>query len=141
MERNILTTDQEKWLQALESGEYSQTTNTLVRENNEKLSYCCLGVACLINGLKAVDRISDYVGKEKVFEDSSGNMWCTGLPTALRYSLQLHSKNRSGVLSPIQMNDIYKMSFKEIAERIRKQPWNYFTNFDKPEEVKEENNG
>jgi len=35
-----------KWLDALRSGKYQQTTNVLRRERHGAASYCCLGVLC-----------------------------------------------------------------------------------------------
>lgn len=37
-------------VEALESGEYYQCTGRLVKECYEGRAYCCLGVACLLNG-------------------------------------------------------------------------------------------
>ena len=42
-----LTKAQERWLTALESGEYKQTRD-LLRDDN---GFCCLGVACDLSGL------------------------------------------------------------------------------------------
>lgn len=39
-----------KWVAALRSGKYKQTTGQLVEESERgKLSYCCLGVLCEIS--------------------------------------------------------------------------------------------
>lgn len=43
----------EKWLTALESGQYQQTTGVL----HDGQSYCCLGVACAVLGATFVDRL------------------------------------------------------------------------------------
>jgi len=41
-----------KWQEALRSGDYKPTGNTLKRKyNNGEVSYCCLGVACEIQGI------------------------------------------------------------------------------------------
>lgn len=57
----------EKWLEALRSGEYKQTSDTLVLEEDTKdYAYCCLGVAGRIcdltieqmNGIGAFDDIT-----------------------------------------------------------------------------------
>jgi hypothetical protein len=48
-----------KWVKALRSGKYRQTTGTLVETHNgRKNAYCCLGVACKILDVPKVD----YVG-------------------------------------------------------------------------------
>lgn len=35
-----------KWVDALRSGEYEQGKNCLAQETENKIKYCCLGVAC-----------------------------------------------------------------------------------------------
>lgn len=40
-----------KWLEALRSGKYRQTTGRLRREEKEGTGYCCLGVLCDLSGL------------------------------------------------------------------------------------------
>ena len=45
------------WIKALKSGDYIQGTGTLRKEeedtltNNDIVSYCCLGVACIVAGI------------------------------------------------------------------------------------------
>lgn len=58
----------EKWVSALRSGKYKQTSDSLIKfsdTTNEK-SYCCLGVAGSICGLKSKTllkhRLSDLYG-------------------------------------------------------------------------------
>jgi hypothetical protein len=41
----------EKWLEALESGEYKQGTNFLVTTKGKEKRFCCLGVACAVYGM------------------------------------------------------------------------------------------
>lgn len=41
-----------KWLAALRSGEYAQTSQVLSRVEDGKRSYCCLGVLCEVMGAK-----------------------------------------------------------------------------------------
>jgi hypothetical protein len=40
-----------KWLKALRSGYYNQSTGYLCND----VGYCCLGVACMLNGAKRED--------------------------------------------------------------------------------------
>ena len=41
-----------KWVDALRSGEYAQTTGVLFRDSgDDEAGYCCLGVACDLSGL------------------------------------------------------------------------------------------
>lgn len=39
----------ESWIEALRSGEYEQTQETLLRKDGPAKSYCCLGVLCAIS--------------------------------------------------------------------------------------------
>lgn len=70
-----------KWIAALRSGEYEQTTEVL--KNDE--GFCCLGVACDISKLSEWGLISEYLDEtallpgavEKYFglRDSTGSFW------------------------------------------------------------------
>ena len=41
--------NRDKWVAALRSGEFEQTQEVLVLEDDDgKKSYCCLGVACVL---------------------------------------------------------------------------------------------
>lgn len=40
-----------KWVEALRSGQYAQTTSTLRDGSGDWVGYCCLGVACDLSGL------------------------------------------------------------------------------------------
>ena len=40
---------QKKWVDALKSGKYKQTTKRLTLQRNNELKHCCLGVVCDIN--------------------------------------------------------------------------------------------
>lgn len=53
----MLTEFQEKWLQALESGEYTQGRGELRSATN---SYCCLGVACDLYDSNAWVKINNW---------------------------------------------------------------------------------
>ncbi len=50
---------QSKWLEALESGKYTQGRSFLKREECGTLKYCCLGVLCEVKGLPSA-RDTDY---------------------------------------------------------------------------------
>lgn len=43
-----------KWVEALRSGTYRQGTTKLAQQNDEQITYCCLGVACAIEGIPLV---------------------------------------------------------------------------------------
>jgi hypothetical protein len=63
----------DKWLAALRSGEYKQTTSVLRRTISGEPKYCCLGVLCEVAGVPREDidtrGISTYdFGEEGSFE-------------------------------------------------------------------------
>jgi hypothetical protein len=103
-----------KWITALESGEYSQTTACL----RDFRGFCCLGVLC------------------DVYDS---NMWVTAI--AYKYSYKGHttllppeiSKACSiagegapalatAFVSLVDLNDHHNYTFKQIAQVIRKYP-------------------
>ena len=104
-----------KWVKALRSGKYKQTTSRL----KDKTGYCCLGVAC---------ELAVKAGVIKKFEP--GNSF---LPVQVRNWLGLSSRrgayrdgdyfNRNNSLD--QLND-YRNSFKYIARLIERQPKGLF---------------
>ncbi len=109
----------EQWLEALESGEYTQGRRTLSRSG----SYCCLGVACdvyqkAVGGLK----IEEIAGRVH-FEGFSAQ-----LPEKVRDWLGLASSNGGYVAgaSLVKLNDIEGMNFEEIAAVIRSRPKGLF---------------
>ena|ERR1700741_5527679 len=106
-----------KWVAALESGEYKQTTGKL-RQGN---SFCCLGVLCNLHAqefpeiAKTQKKRNSYLGEfgelpEKVQEwsEMSSDEGDFYDPSTLReYSL-------------INMNDKEGKTFEQIAKVIRK---------------------
>jgi hypothetical protein len=109
---------QEKWLTALESGEYQQCHSEL--HSNGK--FCCLGVGCVILGYEI-----DGNGFKRP-DGSRAAGWLDGVD-----SVQLGLRCGSGLLripfngndSLYQMNDD-GMTFAEIAAYIRANPENVF---------------
>ncbi len=107
----ILGTNQEKWLAALESGEYKQTKGHLCKDG----AYCCLGVACDVLGATRTEQGPNICD---LFDGS-----CGFLPETIRTKLGMI--DTVGVIdvdgeevSLISMNDNGK-SFTEIAQFIR----------------------
>jgi hypothetical protein len=50
----MLTSEQyQKWVEALESGNYAKGSGSLKRTVNKVDTYCCLGVLCVILGFKS----------------------------------------------------------------------------------------
>ena len=104
----------QKWIEALESGEYPQTTYSL--HNQE--GYCCLGVLCEVAGIRS--RIESPTTGWYIFGPfpdgtSDGELppdtWfyrVTGFDSEFKRKLA-------------EMNDDENKSFKEIAQRIREE--------------------
>lgn len=126
----MLTPNQEKWLKALESGEFKQTTKVL--ENTGvagHLGFCCLGVACVVAEREGVPVERHMSLSEKVLKgvDLTAQplvrQWLglnthNGFPTTLR----ILDANK---LCLVNLNDNGK-SFKEIAQIVRANPEHYF---------------
>lgn len=115
--------NQTSWLKELESGKYQQGSGLLcqyVGEGN-KPTYCCLGVACHNFGVDFTTccGIVHYLGES-----------CNA-PHPVITALALYSKEGCAKncmkSSLISLNDIYRLSFKEIAALIRKDPNMYFS--------------
>lgn len=104
----MLTANQEKWLKALESDEFSQTKGRLQCDD----SYCCLGVACRVAGVKGPLLDATLTGHPDV-------MSFLRLTTVCGFS-----KNHT-LHSLTYMNDEGK-TFKEIAAVVRAYPEAYF---------------
>jgi len=88
----------EKWIKALKSGEYKQTTGTLIKVNkvtNEKY-FCCLGVAASICGVKE-KTLSKYYLESLI---KKGNITITknigDLKTEEKFNAILVSMNDAG---------------------------------------------
>jgi len=90
-----------KWVKALESGKYKQGKGQLVQTVFEEKEYCCLGVLCDVLG----------VDQKRMREEQPMPGRITGL------------KLQGSGFSPVEladMNDEAGMSFKEIAQEIKK---------------------
>lgn len=96
-----------KWITALRSGDYEQGESVLKVPKNQQ--YCCLGVACVVAGVRSCD-ISDK-----------------GLPSQLSAKLQAklppffrsneEDGDHEGLVALADMNDSGK-TFAEIADYI-----------------------
>lgn len=109
--------NRDKWVAALRSGEYAQAREVLLargEDDEAKLSYCCLGVACAV-------AISE--GVEESFPHETYD-WDEELPESIRRWLGL--KDRSGQLAErvddrahlIGLNDDAGYTFAQIADVI-----------------------
>jgi hypothetical protein len=94
-----MTRDQyNKWIAALRSGEFGQTTKVMKDEN----SFCCLGLFCHVNGLDNMRRETlDYANWVGNFYASNGR----------------YQNDESPVLCLAEYNDIGK-TFVQIADII-----------------------
>jgi len=109
--------NQEKWLKALESGEYSQQHEAILHNNN---GFCCLGVACEI-----------FKGELNLETRKDGEHYCYGdaenyasLPHVIKNYLKLYTdlgdpKSDVGNKPLYIMNDEMKLPFDAIAKHIR----------------------
>lgn len=117
----------EKWLEALESGEYKQAKDQLRRTVGKGYEYCCLGVACQVAREIGVRKISDDVLRNELILpksmqrligiDDSGDF-----VDAVEYRGHAYS-------NLTQLNDS-GVKFKTIARIIREQMAK--GNFEKP---------
>lgn len=130
-----------KWVKALESGKYHQTTGILTVKKNKALAHCCLGLACHINR-SILQRIPD--GDSVAYNDRHGL-----LPTVIQDILKLSSSTglfyvTAKVLRFLNkirpnygfqlgqqldlsgLNDGHGLTFKEIAKIIKMKPTGLF---------------
>ena len=98
----------EQWCEALESGKYQQIKYFLQDEKG----YCCLGVACELFGENLVKNEHNKLKGSTPFDQESRGAklpdWLLEINTSYAFVLSY-------------MNDVEKMSFKEIAKVIREE--------------------
>lgn len=124
-----LTGPQQRWAEALESGEFSQGFGYLRTRD----SYCCLGVACEVfirDGGTLQTRLV-YKRANAGPTHVSYNGRCDGLPPVVRQHFDLGDCygtywNEGGVHSLIRDNDVERFTFPEIAQIMRSQPDHLF---------------
>lgn len=112
----------EKWIAALESGEYEQGKGAL----EAKGKFCCLGVLCAIAPKEIVNRKEEsnvWDGSTFTKYDGYDNF----LPQSVREWAGIRTDNGEisetdgygDNLSLVYMNDVRKLNFSEIAQVIR----------------------
>ena len=122
-----LTEEQEKWLAALESGEYEQAKGCLVHHDGID-RFCCLGVACTILGVQR---------KGVEFLDPESNIgYNLTLPPTTTHQLGLYDDDGAfcdgqEFESLASMNDSGRFNFKQIAAFIRANPEMVFVSEEK----------
>jgi len=99
--------NREKWIEALESGEYKQAQNTLRKDDK----FCCLGVACDINGIGHWENGSYFVGKLE---------YHATLPYQVKDWLGLRTPAGHGKEFSLSYYNDNGSTFQEIAEMLRK---------------------
>jgi hypothetical protein len=112
----------DKWIKALRSGKYKQTTGTL--QNKE--GYCCLGVACELFIPKNKRQFeSDWIEDEDGDEKEVISTFLNGdLPEEQKYApkwlkdINTDFENRSNLGDLTLLNDNKRWSFKEIADAL-----------------------
>lgn len=117
--------NRQKWIDALQSGEYPQTGGAL----RDEIGFCCLGVACDVSGLGEWQRTkrrnsASYGYSYQVNEESEAG----ALPNAVREWLGLRLADgeyttrlgKSATLA--ELNDMYGGTFDSIADFIETEP-------------------
>lgn len=108
-----------EWVEALESGRYQQTTGTLAQyEENGSVGYCCLGVACDVFK-ERLNLTQKMAGHRILFDNTVASMPFTvsdflGLPDT-----NVHWPGMNKLVGLTQLNDIYGLTFEEIATILR----------------------
>lgn len=119
-----------EWLRALESGNFKQTQESLYNKiDGKSYGYCCLGVACQLNGFtKAKDDRSGMIVpdniklKERFIPNSE-------VPNTF-FEKEFNFK-KGTTDACVDMNDSSRMTFKQIAKKLRSNPSKYFKRLDK----------
>jgi hypothetical protein len=111
----------DKWLAALRSGNYQQTTDSLHKDG----AYCCLGVLCTVAGAdmsRQQRSFVDYEGEGVVTEPAA---WIDEKNYTDDEELGPLLLSRFGIGNKVEnalvtMNDTEKRDFTEIADWIEK---------------------
>jgi hypothetical protein len=111
-----LTELQEKWLKALESGEYAQARGLL---GNREIGFCCLGLLCDVAGADYCDG-NGY--PEHEFAKKAGLITRAGSGRGVIRIERLTGKEFESLA---HANDA-GATFAEIAAAIRANPENFF---------------
>ena len=119
-----------KWVDALRSGEYSQTTGRLRRNVANRYCYCCLGVACELyrqeTGEAFWDRGEYFTNTDLAYHDASSTRLVE--PVQEWLGLRTHTglfEGREGRDHLANLND-RGTSFEEIAALIESEPQGLF---------------
>lgn len=109
----------EKWLKALESGEYHQAQGALsVNYGEWNQSFCCLGVACVVAKNNGIEKVTDRIIESQTALPSllAKRLGISNLGTFIK-SIRYRGRTYSDLT---QLND-GGVRFKTIARIIREQ--------------------
>lgn len=113
-------TDRERWLQALESGDYEQGRNYMRRDVDGRRFYCCMGVACELFGYELLPGGNDEFGVSNddlgPDADNTDDVQSQYLPDSINRQLDLTLRENGTLAS---LNDTWEYSFAEIAQFVR----------------------
>ena len=107
----MLTENQQKWVDALRSGDYEQTSETL----QDEYGYCCLGVGCVVAEQNGVH----------VYRDGYGMVEGATLESQALAKEWLGLADDTGSFKSselVEKNDEDGKSFAEIADLIESNP-------------------
>lgn len=95
-----------KWIEALDSGDFEQTRETL----QDDRGYCCMGVACeVLIPVEKIERAGEYMR----------GYYPSGQPCAPKWLKLVNDDFDSKVMSSLDdLNDSQNMSFPEIATML-----------------------
>ncbi len=130
----------DKWIAALESGEYEQTTGRLARDGEDgKRRFCCLGVACDLAVKDGIIQVredafgtieyGDFSASE-YNEDDDVNFSDAVLPVKVMKALGVESRDPVVMVklgdyeasrTLAALNDDYAWDFRQIAEVARQE--------------------
>jgi len=120
MSNFIFTKEQLEWIEALESGEYKQCRRKLYDPKTK--GFCCLGVACVINGVPITSRYYQRNG-------GANSLLSTAKTEAVMRKLHLRTSLGRAITDGSTLSALNDRgeSFEFIAEVLRKIPEQYFS--------------
>lgn len=104
-----------KWITALRSGKYSQTTSTL----EDKDGFCCLGVACKVIIPKSKQNIDDYDGFLRgglPTDHQPAPQWLLDMENDVHHRTNIGIGLEDAGKYISTLNDNMRLSFDEIAD-------------------------
>lgn len=127
-----------KWLAALRSGHFKQTTGALktVDTTTGETRYCCLGVLCEIAGLQQIEPSSKrdtyfITFRDQFDSEDMDEMYASSecLPMSFAERLKMPAEDPENVMvmydgAPItlaELNDTYGLNFNQLANIIEAQ--------------------